>query len=280
MRNPTIIAAIALLSGCYTETGVTHVDLIGTVVLPKDASVIEMSDGEDVWTIDDPRAIGPVYVGVFSGLDATLESYNHPEIGPVTEAGANTYPYGGNTVGRFDWACYEAIKCQVVTGRFKDFDDILDFFETQVRKPIINNLGDPVTSGLEFRERCYEVLYRTSDFELPFLSGNDLDFVDMGSTYEAELEILHTDYREGVALWGWMDKPSFSYTFGTCNAGLGNGVFYYELDQNFETGAGFQNLLGYPAQYIEPGDYISNEGFIVDDPNKEFTLELGFEHAD
>ena len=281
MRHPHLTIATALaLAGCYQEQGITHVDLTGTVRLPKEASQVTMADGEDTWEIDDPRAIGPVYIGVFSGLDPNLEDYVHPEIGPITEAGINTYPYGGTTAGRFDWACYEAIKCQVVTGRFKDYEDILDFFSNQIRQPILNNQGDEVTSGLEFRERCYEVLYRTGDYELPFISGDDLDFVDVGDAWEAEVEILHTDYRKGVAVWGWMDKPSFNFGFGTCNENLGTGTFYYELDNDFTTGASFQNLLGYPAQYIEDGDYIADEGAVINNPDEEFVLTLGFENAD
>ena len=140
MRNLNLlITAALLLPGCYSEQGISHKDLKGTIRLPKEASQVTMADGDETWEIDDPRAIGPVYIGVFSGLDPNLEDYVHPEIGPITEAGINTYPYGGTTVGRFDWACYEALKCQVITGRFRDYDDILDFFANELRQPILNN---------------------------------------------------------------------------------------------------------------------------------------------
>ena len=38
----------------------------------------------------------------------------------------NAYPYGGGSVGRYDFACFSSVACKVVTGRFTDYDDILD----------------------------------------------------------------------------------------------------------------------------------------------------------
>lgn len=281
MRIPLILTTAALLTGCYSEQGINHVDLKGTVRIPKEAARVQMSDGDDVWEIEPSiKSLGPVYIGVFSGMDDTLEDYSHPEIGPVIDNQVNTYPYGGTTVGRFDWACYQAISCQVVTGRFRDYDEIIEFFRDEVRNPITNLEGNEVTSALEFRERCYEVLYLTGDYELPFISGDDLDFREEGDEFVADIEILHTDYREGVAVWGWMDKPGFNFNFGSCNEGIGVSPFYYELDNDFFAGASFQNLLGYPAQFIEPGDYVAEEAAIIDNPEKEFTLTLGFENGE
>ncbi len=104
-----LLLGTAALVGCYSEEGINHVDLTGTVRIPKEAAQVEMSDGDEVWTIDDPRAIGPVYVGVFSGMDATLEDYPHPEIGPVIDGKVNrsrrSSKSGRRRVGRCPRPC-------------------------------------------------------------------------------------------------------------------------------------------------------------------------------
>ena len=84
----TMYLVIAVLGGCYQEN-LPQVDLHGKVVLPPEASQLNSltfnDDGSvlDVTPIDDPRAIGPVFIGAFSGIDTESFSYPHPAMGPI-----------------------------------------------------------------------------------------------------------------------------------------------------------------------------------------------------
>ena len=106
-------------------------------------------DDNEVVIENDPRTIGPVYIGAFASVKDGLYSYPHPEIGPVIEdLPGHTFPYGGTTVGRFDWGCYEELQCRMVTGRYESYDDILGFFQ-EIGQPVIDENGDEVLSGVE-----------------------------------------------------------------------------------------------------------------------------------
>jgi hypothetical protein len=287
MRTSTTLLLALLASGCaYSEDALQHFDVRGKVRIPKDMTTVTVNDPEtgEAYTIEnDVRAIGPVWLGVFSGVDDRLFDYPHPEVGPVLGTDnptGNTYPYGSMSVGRPDWGCYQTMNCKLITGRYSSYDDVIGFFRDEVRDPVINQLGDEVTSGIEYREHCYETGYLTSDQEVGFIGngGGEPYFEDMGDYFEAETTIYHTLWLEGAVVWGWMDAPSRTFDFSTCQEGdsLGWQVFYY--DEQYFTGQVPIDLLNFPSKYIFQGDVVVQDPPVIDDPDKEFTVELSFRY--
>lgn len=283
-HNFFILSALALtLGGCAYDENIIQADISGVVQIPKDALNVTLSDPESVddRVITDIRALGPVYVGAFPSIQEGSYPYLHPEMGPVIVAGENgdTYPYGGTSVGRFDWACYEVLVCKVSTGRFKSFDDVIDYFANVVKDPILDSNGDEITNGTQFQERCYDSLYVTSDDEIPFISGEDgLDFVDKGDYLEAEVTIPHVSIVPGMSLWGWIDMPSKGYNFATCDTS--GGWYYSRYSENYYTGSTFTDLLNHPATYIDNGDWVADAPPIINSADDDFVLELGFKYED
>lgn len=271
------LSTIVLMGGCYDEEEhITVRDLTGTVRIPVsmlDDMTLERDDGTLQTVSGDYRMLGPVYLGVYASIQDGLYSYPHPEIGPVLDEDTegNAYPYGGTTIGRFDFGCYEQLTCKMVTGRFTDYDDVLDFFSNRLESPINNQFGNEVTDGLEYRERCYELQYLTGDAEVRFVGP--LDFEVQGDELVAEVTIYDSDWREGVQVWGWVDMPDPNFRFATCNDNAGDRAFYY--DQNYLIGTNYQNLLNFPGTYIGPGDVVAAEGVVINDPNKSFDITLG-----
>lgn len=282
MTSISLITAM-LASGCAFQEDLPEVDLQGVVRLPAAISqfnyTLDPDLNEDPDVIDDARGIGPVYLGVFPSVQEGLYDFPHPEIGPVLSSSqeGNTYPYGGTSIGRFDWACYQQLICKVTTGRFTSFDDIIDYFSNTLSDPIEDSLGDEVIGGSDFQERCFEVLYMTGDYELLFVN-DETDFVLNGDFYEAEVNIPHTIYAEGMSVWGWVDMPSQTYEFASCDPTVGQRQQYY--DQNIDLGTNFLDLLNYPGNYIDSGDWVVEEPAIITDPEEEFTLEIGFHYVD
>lgn len=282
MQKPSRSALLmfGLLAGCYQEN-LPIADLKGKVRIPKEASQITLSDeatGTE-YTIDDPRALGPVYLGSFPSVRTGDFDYSHPEMGPVLtdDLPGNTYPYGGSTVGRFDWACYQSLICKVPTGRFESFDDIIEYFNSVVLDPIKDSSDQEVTNAEAFQERCYDALYVTSDDELAFLNDG-LHFELEGDEYVADAEILHSKYAEGMAVWGWMDAPSRTYEFATCDSTYG--WLYDRYSEYYYTGTNYYDVLNYPSLYIDLGDWIAEDGVTITDPDQEFDLTLGYKYVD
>lgn len=263
-------------AGCTYQEELPNADLTGVVRIPKDVATVELVNLEgERWTVEDPRAIGPVYVGVYAGIDDTLYDYPHPEWGPVlSEDGGDAYPYGGGTVGRFTWGCYAATVCQTVTGRYSTYDDVLDFFKNQLRSPITDDEGREITSATEFQEKCFQAEYVTSDEELDLIGPTS--FVDQGDYYEADIEILHSQWEEGISVWGFVDMPSPDFTFETCDSSLGDYHNYY--DEQYYKGTNADEILNKPGYYISAGDLISFEAAVVNDPDQPFVLELGYKY--
>lgn len=275
-------ALVLALSGCAYEENITQADVSGVVRLPKDAMTVTLSDPESVEDrqVTDMRALGPIYLGAFPSTESNSYPYLHPEMGPVVVAGqnGNTYPYGGSSVGRFDWACYEALVCKVTTGRFSSYDDVIDFFANVVGEPILDEYGVEVTNGTAFQERCFDALYVTSDDEVPWVSGDELDFKDMGDYLEAEVTLPHVTVVPGMSIWGWADMPSKSFNFSTCDTSAG--WTYNRYSEDFQTGSTFTDLLNHPATYIDNGDWVADDPPTIQSADDEFVLELGFKYED
>jgi len=102
------------------------------------------------------------------------------------------------------------------------------------------------------------------------------DFVDDGDSYVAEISIPHSHYKEGMQIWGWMDMPSTSFDFATCNPDVGQVHNYY--NENYDRGANAMDLLNYPGKYIDSGDLIVNEAATINSETDGFEITLGYRH--
>ena len=96
---------LAQLQGCSFDEKINVHDLRGTVKITIEATKFIYGFDDDAVEIDDIRGLGPLYLGVFPSVREGLYPFPHPEMGPILSEGqdGNSYPYGGNTVGRFDW---------------------------------------------------------------------------------------------------------------------------------------------------------------------------------
>jgi hypothetical protein len=275
-------------SGCKFDEKLPIYDLQGQVRIPKSAvtqTVVEEDGSTSEFT--DVRMIGPVYVGLYAALqDEGANGYPYPEQGPAFgENEADTYPYGGTSVGDLRYACFEYFQCRMVSGRYIDFDDILDWFNNYLDEPVLDAFGNTVTTGDFIRQTCYELLDVTTDAELRitatdrnedgFVDENDLDFVEDGDDFVADFTIWQQDFYEGMTAWAFLDSPAPSvYTFDTCNADLG--FQENEYNRDFRAGTQEVDILNVPSNYLVPGDYVASTGFIWNDPTEiaEITIDL------
>lgn len=287
---------LLFLAACALDEGFEVRDLQGEIVLPAAAATREIlrADGSTE-TVTDPRNIGPVYLGLYPSLQIGLESYTHPEIGPVFQAGipGDAYPYGGTSVGDIRFPCMEFLQCKVVSGRYVSFDEMVSWFNTTLEQPITDANGDVVTSGDYIAETCFDLLKYTSEEEIRLtatadrnddgaLDANDLDFVAQDDgTFRAEFTIYQQEYFEnaetgsGFTMWGWMDAPSeINNKFTTCDPTAGYQETTYNTD--FQAGRPFRNLLNYPSLYIAGGDWVSTEGYTYATPEDFASITLDF----
>lgn len=293
-RALVIAVALAPLVGCTYDEGLDIVELRGTVVLPEEAGTrtFQKQDGS-LETITDVRLIGPVYLGLYPSVQTGLQTYAHPEMGPVFQSGVpgDTYPYGGTTVGDFRNPCFEFLTCKVVSGRYVDFDSIVSWFDETLETPVVDAFGDEVTTGDYIRQTCYDLYHYTSDEEIRItatedrnddgeLNDLDLDFVQgTDGKFYADFTIWQQEYVDGFTLWGWMDSPSeVSYQFSTCDDQAGQVENTYSND--FYGGMQYSDLLNYPSLYISSGDWVASVdgahtyGSIEDEPEIHLDFQV------
>lgn len=261
-RAALLLAVVA--QACTYDENLPQVDIKGTVVVPRAAAtrmVLDTRTGVETEVVD-ARFIGPVFLGAYSDIRNDLFEYPHPATGPIIGGvPGNTYPYGGGTVGVFDYACYTSTLCKVVTGRYTDYNSLLDFFANTVGAPITDDQGAEVQSAEYFRTSCYDLFEYTEDNELLFLAGEDgLNFKENADgDFEAEFTMWRVNYYAGMKIWGWMDAPDSNFDFTTCDPA--NGQQFNQYSSNFTTGSSHIDLLNYPSNYIDIGDYVVSEPF-------------------
>ena len=304
-KHLSVLALFGLnMGGCTFDEDLREKDITGLVRIPVEAleslQLID-SDGtpivDDGFTLDDEGnpilditdqmgLLGPVYLGGFPSVEEGHYDYSHPEMGPVLDPDrpGDTYPYGGTTVGRFDYACYEQLRCKVVTGRYTDYQEILDFFSDVVQERVLSPDGTEVTSGATYQEHCYTTEYVTSDSELSFIDAEPQADVkpyfkpyfrldEAGEYYVADVTMPHTLFIAGMELWGWVDMPSARYNFASCNAE--EGAYNYRYTEQFYEGSSYPDLLNYPGTSIDGGDWVA-EPVTIEDPDAEFTIDFNF----
>jgi hypothetical protein len=272
-----LTALTLLIGGCAFDEHLPQADISGTVVIPRAAATRDITNPNtgEVESLTDVRLIGPVWLGLFPDVVGAGElfEYPHPEMGPVYLEGipGNTYPYGGGSVGRFDFACFESVRCMVTTGRFKDYDDILDFFSNVANRPVTDPFGVEVESAAYFQSYCYELFDYTADYELSFISCADPDDPEncglhfeenAAGDFEADFTLWQSTYHQNMKIWGWMDAPSEYFTYSTCDEGRGN--YNSEYANGFYYGANHSDLLNFPSYYITEGDYVVEQAPVID----------------
>jgi len=275
---------LILLVACAYDEQLAERDIKGGLIVPKEAATRDVKatdDESDFSTVSltDPRLLGPIYIGAYAAVDTLSRPYPIPAQGPIiSQQVGNAFPYGGTTVGRFDFACYKFLSCKVTTGRFEDYADMLDYFGNVLKNPIKDDAGVEITSEDEFRYYCNDYFYTTSDEEMGFIGADRLSFTDKGDHYEAELTLFHTVFVEGMSVWGFMDAPVIQAsstaqngTFATCDEGSGREVSRY--DQSFNEGASYTNILNLPTNYLDADDWVTT-GVVINDPDAEFEITL------
>lgn len=270
--------ALYLLAGCSNPEVVLEGDVVAKVVIPKAAATrtvvqaVEEEDGSYTYKTreeTDVRLLGPVYVGAFGDLDTVSFDYVHPAMGPVLSGSyGDTFPYGGASVGRLDFACYEAVACQVSTGRFANYDELLDYFKNSLGKPVLDDYGIEVTSGDVMEQWCYRYFEATSEAEMSFIGEDKLSFEEDGEDFVAEVTLAHTARIDGLKLWAFMDAPEIvtdqidiNGSFTTCNPDSGREVNGYGA--NFREGGSYFDILNTPTKYVQYGDWVSDDSAVV-----------------
>ena len=300
-----LLTGLGGVAGCDFDENLVIANLEGTVVVSRDAATRALAvldengepidtdgDGEpDTQLVTDVALIGPVYLGLYASVkDAgELEVYPHPEVGPqyIADRVGDTYPYGGTTVGDLRYACFEALQCKLVSGRFQDFDAILSWFNGMVDSPVTDESDNTIESGEMFRQTCYALLDVATDFEVNItatvdrnedgsIDSSDLDFVENADgDFEATFEIIQQDFIEGFSIWGFMDAPASSdFSYSTCDRA--NGVLESEYAAGFYGGRVFPDVLNQPSQYIVDGDWVVSDSYVWADPMAQPTLHIDF----
>ena len=305
MRTITLSLVGLSFGGCAYEENLREQDLTGVVRIPLEAlESLQLIDpdgtpivdggftlddeGQPVLDITDQMGLlGPLYIGAFPSVETGLYAYPHPEMRPILDSDrpGDTYPYGGTTVGRFDYACYEQLRCKVVTGRYTDYQQIIDFFADVVQEPILAPDGTEVTNGSTYQEHCFTTEYVTSDDELSFIDDEPNENVrpyfkpyfslnEAGTHYVADVTIPHALVVDGMELWGWVDMPSARYNYASCNESEGD--MHYRYTEQFYKGSSYPDLLNFPGLYIDEGDWVVDEPYTVDSADDEFVVDFTY----
>lgn len=229
------LLALVALAGCFNEE-IAQVDLEGELVLPGDL-------------VSDPREAGVVYIGVYAGYDPHQLGYPYPSTmprvgdNPVGDAA----PYGGTSVGSFEYACYRSLRCRVVTGRFDTLDSLL------TTHPVLDSEEQPIDDETMYDECQWYYGWNTVE-EFTFLT-DDLDFErDAAGDWRAPFRAFHTELPEGARVWGFADNDATTCTTdqGSINRRRSDDGEYWR------EGTNYADVLNFPDKYVTTGDLLSS----------------------
>jgi hypothetical protein len=246
-RSACLALGVFALTGCFEEA-LPEENLSGTVVVPADA-------------VEDARDIGLVYMGIYEGYDDQQLGYPYPSTGP--RVGDNpigdALPYGGTSVGAYTYACFQALRCNILTGRYASLDQLLE------TNPVEHADGEPVLVE-ELYDQCQWYYGWNSIGEFSFIGDEQLDFLpnDDGD-FEADFRVVHSRLPQGSRIFAFIDNDFTSCTEddGSINRRRSeDGLFFRE-------GTNFADILNFPDKYITPGDLLSSDPATVVDGERE-----------
>jgi hypothetical protein len=232
-----LAVSVLLTAGCFQED-LREVDLTGTLRIP-----IEFATRS--------ADLGAVYIGVYAAADATTLGFTYPFMGPVVGSNSwgDSYPYGGTSVGHFSFPCVVEGKCNVVTGRYADIDDVLDTYGFGANE-------EPPWDAEAYWDVCREYYGFTQLDELQFVGADRLDFWEQDGFYVAHWKIWHVDPQDDAAgrpvLWAFVDNGH-----QTCNPD--GGTSNRQDGPYFREGEVFPDVLNMPGKYLINGDLYSGE---------------------
>jgi len=224
----------SLLGACYEES-IPEQNLDGQVVIPGDM-------------VDDPREAGMIYLGIYEGFDPEQLGYPYPTTGP--RVGDNpigdALPYGGTSVGAYAYACYRALRCKVISGRYDSLEALLD------TNPVEEE--EEFASAEQMYDQCSWYYGWNSLGEFSFIGDDQLDFSrDSAGDWVADFRAWHTRIPTGAILWAFADND-----FTTCSPDQGPvNRRRSDDDQYFREGSNFNDVLNFPDKYLTEGDFIS-----------------------
>ncbi len=310
----------ALLTGCYDE-GLSIFDLDGTVVVAREAATrtvvmrepvldengnpeINPADGKPIFetvetVVEDPNLIGPVYLGLYAETEPNQYGYRHPVQGPD----GKSFPYAGTTLGDFYHPCVQALNCRVLSNRFGDFDEMLDWFDTMYDVPMVDDLMQDITTGQQIRQACIDLLFYTTDDEIRLTQGNQFVENEDGD-FEAPFRIWQANFAAGLEAWAFMDAPDevFGY-FDTCwphgdqqsdprptslteaqqqgtdlyVTPAGGNYFENTYTRQYSVGGPARDVLSDPWRYMALGDglnWVVTEAPVWEDPYETVTVVI------
>ncbi len=290
-----LVLASAALGACRPEN-LSIYDLEGRVVMPRDAGEgrLPIADSNGVITdrvlVDEPRMIGPVYIGLYAEIDYTQGFYPAPLLtrgNTPSRADGDAFPYGGTTIGDFRIGCLEELACKLVSGRYKSYEEIVGWWRDTLERPLRDVFQNDITTGEFIQQNCFDLMELTSDEELRIIAtedrngdgeitNQDLDFVqDANGDWVAEFRIWEAEFYKGFSAWAFMDAPvGQDFTFSTCDDSLG----YQELTytRGFYNGAQQQDVLNVPGTYLGDGDWVSSVPLIWENPQEYVEVVIDF----
>jgi hypothetical protein len=242
-----LASAFVFSVGCFDEE-LPEEDLSGVVVISSD-------------DVQDPRDIGIVYLGLYEGYNAEQLGYPYPATGP--RVGDNpigdALPYGGSSVGAYTYACYQTLRCDILTGRYSSIAALL---ETNTVEDSDGNAVDEE----DLYDQCQWYFGWNSIDEFSFIGEAQLDFHENDDgDWEADFEIVHSRLPSGARIFAFVDNDFTSCTEddGSINRRRGeDGLFFRE-------GTNFPDVLNFLDKYITAGDLLSSEPATVVDGERE-----------
>lgn len=300
----TVLLSVVLalpVGGCAFDEGINVHDLKGTVLVPKSASPTAES-------------VGMIYVGLYSGVDNHL-GFPSPVAAPAAStAGADTFPYGGTSLGSF-YTRDARLVCQQIGSRTIRDDGAnwaLDFELLQfpfyegtnvwawMDAFVLDSTGNPVNTytscddnngyysyfqievdpidvvqeGVEWR-----VNLEDSDLTTIPVPGNGATrrFQDADGKLWQVVEIDEVnDAINVVDIYSWGGKPAIS--------GPSIPIVYNEENADLMYfGSQYQDVLNFPGKYVRgiegaaPGDYVAQTPFVLDNLSGDVEITVDFE---